>query len=346
MKKMSLAVFIFILGITNTQAAFSDVASYDIYKDAIEYVQGQGIVSGYSDGTFRPGNSITRGEFTKMIVGSIAPEYYQTYLTDEDCLLKNNYAMDWGDVYLLGTDKYGETSINMFKDVDANMEHAYSICYAKTQNIISGYSDGTFRMDANITIGEASKIIANAFELVDEEKLASDSSSTFRVYIEALTANNYLPLFYKGVDDYINRGEIAEIVYRVKNNITNKPGARYQDLIPLFGSIQFDGIGKYSENNEMKLFVQGHLPLRCPVNGYCEVTGFASNYTSYRIAEDAKVELMDCTNDILKTVVKNSSELKTEDFDNLCQGGEANRVFELKFNDQTKEVVEMKHIFI
>ena len=47
---------------------FPDMDGYEWVIDAIARVAEKGIVSGYDDGTFRPGNNITRAEFAKLLI--------------------------------------------------------------------------------------------------------------------------------------------------------------------------------------------------------------------------------------------------------------------------------------
>src|SRR5205823_6486241 len=47
---------------------FSDVAVGDPSSAYIETAYAHGLVSGYADGTFRPANSVTRGQLAKMLV--------------------------------------------------------------------------------------------------------------------------------------------------------------------------------------------------------------------------------------------------------------------------------------
>ncbi|MDQ2806120.1 MAG: S-layer homology domain-containing protein, partial [Chloroflexota bacterium] len=46
---------------------FSDVATANIFYPAIETAFNHGIISGYNDGTFRPGNPATRGQIAKIV---------------------------------------------------------------------------------------------------------------------------------------------------------------------------------------------------------------------------------------------------------------------------------------
>ena len=46
---------------------FSDVPQTHTFYDVIETAFNRGIISGYSDGTFRPGSNATRGQIAKIV---------------------------------------------------------------------------------------------------------------------------------------------------------------------------------------------------------------------------------------------------------------------------------------
>ncbi len=54
-------------------ASFSDVAEANWYHVYVKNLTASGIVNGYPDGTFRPDNELTRGEFLKLLVCASAP---------------------------------------------------------------------------------------------------------------------------------------------------------------------------------------------------------------------------------------------------------------------------------
>lgn len=60
--------------IPSTQQTFSDVAPDSTFWVYIERVALHGIVNGYADGTFRPGNNITRGHAAKVASLTFFPE--------------------------------------------------------------------------------------------------------------------------------------------------------------------------------------------------------------------------------------------------------------------------------
>ena len=108
---------------------FPDVESNQWYRTYLDIAVINDIVEGYPDGTFRPGNQITRAEFLKMAVAATQTEF----VTD----LSN----DFTDV----------STSDWFHDY---VSHAYII------GIVSGKDATHFAPHDSITRAEASKIIA------------------------------------------------------------------------------------------------------------------------------------------------------------------------------------------
>ena len=105
---------------------FADVDMWA--KDAINELAAAGIVTGYPDGTFRPDHTVTRAEFVTMLMRLIGQDGGKTVFADVQG--------HWAEKYIAKAAEYG---------------------------YISGYPDGTFRPDANITRAEAFKIMTNVF---------------------------------------------------------------------------------------------------------------------------------------------------------------------------------------
>ena len=57
----------FILLLPAYAATFSDVSKYSSYYDAVDYVTQRGIMAGYSEGTFKPDNMLTRGQISAIL---------------------------------------------------------------------------------------------------------------------------------------------------------------------------------------------------------------------------------------------------------------------------------------
>ena len=166
-------------------------------------VQSEGIVNGYPDGTFKPDNTINRAEFTKIFVESTGP-----YGLDE-CI--NKYVLpDWTYIF--------------FPDVLKTDWFAKYVCKAKRDGYIDGYPDGTFKPAQNINFAEAAKLISKKFAHADDTGTAE---SCYQQYVEALELKNAIPTSIKSTDQKITRGEMAEIMYRLLQNINTKPSASF-----------------------------------------------------------------------------------------------------------------------
>jgi hypothetical protein len=107
---------------------FSDVPSGDIFSSYVETAYRHGLVSGYEDGTFRPSESVTRGQLAKIIVEAAGLK------------LANPAAPTFSDVGLGSAFyRYVET--------------------AHAQGLMDGYPDGTFGADAQATRGQMCKVM-------------------------------------------------------------------------------------------------------------------------------------------------------------------------------------------
>lgn len=164
-----------------TAKGFSDTKGNRSNK-AIEYLSDKEVVEGYADGTFRPEQTITRAEFLKIIL-----EAGTTY-EDGDCTeMKITYSDVSEDDWFFGY-----------------------ICYATNNDIVNGYSDGTFRPEEEINFVEASKIVANVFTLESEEQSGEE---WYKEFVETLQKERVVPGTVISLTKKLTRGEMAEIVW-------------------------------------------------------------------------------------------------------------------------------------
>lgn len=134
MKKIiNLILAAILLGSTPVFAGFSDVSNYkeNTFTQFINWLEDQGVVQGYSDGTFRPGNYINRAEFLKMLYGTIG-------MSDSKAVLP-------------------------FPDVPLSEWYTKYIREAYATGVVQGYPDGYFRPENYINFAEALKIVMNGF---------------------------------------------------------------------------------------------------------------------------------------------------------------------------------------
>jgi hypothetical protein len=171
--------------------SFIDVAPETYYYDYIYNMGVKGVANGYADGTFRPGNNITRGQLSKMIV----------------------VAMGW---------PIDTTGGPHFSDVPVDSTFYNYIETAFNHQIIRGYDDETFRPNANVSRGQAMKfVVRSAGWEIDTSNGPHYSDvpvgSTFYDYIE--TANNHGVINgYTdgtfGPNKTITRGQISKVLDR------------------------------------------------------------------------------------------------------------------------------------
>lgn len=157
-------------------------------RDAIASLHEQGLVSGYADGTFRPGNALTRAELAALLSRAFAEG-------PRDC------------------------SAPTFSDVPPSHWAYGAIRTAARKCFVSGYKDGTFKPSAPIKRGEALVAIAAGLGLSGEQSVLGAFSDIQEVPLwmrPALAAAvgagilpNEHPTRRLAVDTNINRGEAA-----------------------------------------------------------------------------------------------------------------------------------------
>jgi len=187
-------IFLITLFTQTAYASFSDVASTHANYDAIEYVQDEGIVEGYPDGTYKPDQTINRAEFTKIIMEAITYDEITDYF---DC----------------------------YPDVSDNDWFRKYVCLADKKGVVDGYPDGLFRPANSINFVEAAKIIVEGFEYQ-----YSYDENWFLPYIGALEARRAIPTTIQSFEHDITRGEMAEIIYRLKDYVSDKESLTYRGL--------------------------------------------------------------------------------------------------------------------
>ena len=148
--------------LTNTKSgesiSFSDIKESAWYYESVTAMSKAGIINGYTDGTFRPDNPITRAEFVTMIMQNKT-------LTEFDKI--------------------------PFTDVKSDLWSAKYIYSAYKAKYIDGYDDNTFKPDNLITRAEAVKIINSILGRTDyrnEKNPFTDVKTSHWAYKQILEA--------------------------------------------------------------------------------------------------------------------------------------------------------------
>ncbi|MDR0671026.1 MAG: S-layer homology domain-containing protein [Oscillospiraceae bacterium] len=121
-------------------AVFSDTPDPDVHA-AAALLQNLGVVAGYNDGGFHPGDTLTRAQFCKMAI------------------------------LLSGLDDVAShTGYTIFPDVKAeHWARGYVNAAVRAQKIIAGFPDGTFRPDVPVSFPQAVTILVRLLGYGDED---------------------------------------------------------------------------------------------------------------------------------------------------------------------------------
>ena len=192
-----------------SQKPFTDVPSGSTYFEAIEYLRTQNVLKGYLDGTFKPGTRINRAEFVKFVV--------------------NPLILDTNNMSNCMKENIGDTAKTVFfSDVSTDAWYAMDVCFAKVKRLIDGYPDGTYRPSSYVNFVEGAKIIANVFSLDIQNQATGEF--WYRPYVQRLSDLHAIPASIKRFDQTMTRGEMAEIVYRLKADKETKASANISDI--------------------------------------------------------------------------------------------------------------------
>jgi uncharacterized protein YkwD len=201
MKKIAFFLLL-ALGLTATASAYSDVST----SDPITWVTEQNLMHGYSDGSFKPDQKITRAEFVKTLL-TLAPA---TASSDEDC----------------------------FNDVASTDWFAPFVCSAHSDGLVKGYSDGSFAPAQPINVVEASKLILSALALTPNATV--QGTEWYSAALETLGDLNAYPDSLHYLNQNLTRGELADMLWRLETTRTDQPHTAWTDFSPACTEIDSD----------------------------------------------------------------------------------------------------------
>ena len=186
-----LLVCIFSIQTSVIAISFKDIkSSHWAYKYVIDLTT-KNVINGYTDGSFKPENTITRAEFIKLVVMAALPDWID--INDAESTMNH-----WAAKYIWIAERYGligTGSINLenidepitriemvriitkadltmkgnelqtnekvkFKDViSLNNDDLLLLKHACSKELITGYTDNTFKPYNNMTRAEAATMI-------------------------------------------------------------------------------------------------------------------------------------------------------------------------------------------
>ncbi|GKV70501.1 hypothetical protein NCCP2716_29990 [Sporosarcina sp. NCCP-2716] len=194
MKKITMLLLsvALVLGIITPAASaatdFTDVNKSTSFYSEIQFLVDNEIISGYYDGSFKPQKNVTRGEAAIMI----------------------------GRMMELD----GTKRATKFKDVPKSHSGSGYIASAVSEGVISGYPDGTFRPNQQISRGDMAIILARAFDLNFQPHYKfSDVTPGMKAYhpVLGLAAESITTGYANGTfkpHDAITRGQFSAFLAR------------------------------------------------------------------------------------------------------------------------------------
>ncbi|MGI6424163.1 MAG: S-layer homology domain-containing protein [Tepidanaerobacteraceae bacterium] len=167
-------------------AELNDISDHWAEDTITKWIQ-QGLITGYTDGTFRPDKSITRAEFMTLV----------------------NKAFEFNEKAAIG-----------FSDVAPNDWFYDEIAKAVKAGYISGYQDGTAKPNQEISRQEAAVALCKALNLelqnnVDQFADKDSIPNWSRPYIGALAAKGYMGGYPDGTfrpERHITRAETVTML--------------------------------------------------------------------------------------------------------------------------------------
>jgi len=203
-------------------ASFTDVKPTLDHYNPIMNLAGRGIVKGYSDGTYRPDNKLTRGQASKILALALKLDTKN---------VKNP----------------------RFKDVDKTNGFYKYIAALENAGLISGFEDNTFKPNASMTRAHMAKAIDLGFKLEGKSTVNPfrdvSNSSWYAHHVKALVSNKVT----KGKtattfdpNSSITRAQMASFVVRTENikvppNPTEKARAEIRKVVTQNGVIEVGG---------------------------------------------------------------------------------------------------------
>lgn len=172
---------------------FSDVKNIESHHfyDSVRSLASRGIVKGFADGTFKPNQSVTRGQIASVLAQTLG--------------------LDTKNVKNPG-----------FKDVKVTDPHYGAIAALVEAGIVKGYNDKTFKPGGSLTRAHIAKMISIGFNL-EEVKLTDSpfkdvkAEHWFADYVQALITNEITtgttPTTFEP-NAFVTRGQMASLIVR------------------------------------------------------------------------------------------------------------------------------------
>ncbi len=173
--------------------SFIDVSKAHPNYEAIKALEVQGIVSGYSDGSFQPGKTVNRVEALKMLMLAFDVEA-------------------------------GPNGALPFTDTDQSAWYASALSTALEKEIVKGYEDGSFKPSNTVNKAEYLKMLFETNGLKPNDDLKANPyedvpvNAWYAGYAYLTNQKNLLDVQNNRLNAGLGmtRGDVAESIYRLQ----------------------------------------------------------------------------------------------------------------------------------
>lgn len=176
-------------------------AVFEVLDESALYAKAQGWMTGYPDGSFRPDKTLTRAELVKIVI------------------VASGHDGDAG--------RCARTDSLVLEDVPQDAWFSPYTCSALEQGILTAPKDGFLRPAHKVTLAEAAKILSVGIDGFD----APETSPWYEPYLRHLATKNAIPATLGSQDSTVTRGEVAEILWRLKEKKVDLPSADADSLL-------------------------------------------------------------------------------------------------------------------
>lgn len=167
------------LDVAGRAAQYADAPFSTEEAAGIGFLTSLGAVEGYGDGTFRPGDTLNRAEFLKIV-------------------LKSSHR----------SAEVSPRPARCFPDVQREDWFSPLVCFVKERNIIAGYPDGLFRPGNPVNYAEAIKMLV---ELYGYPRTAATGDLWFSPHVRSATGHGVFLLADLPLDAPLTRGHMARL---------------------------------------------------------------------------------------------------------------------------------------
>ncbi len=186
MKKLLTFLLVIIPISTVSAVTFPDTWGHN-FEEYINYMERTDVISGYSDGTFKPERIVNRAEFLKMLMKATEKEISSSSKV-EQCFWDFAGERQWFWEY---------------------------VCEAKKQGIVDGYPNGTFRGTGTVNLAEAVKMSLDAWK-VELKKDYNYSPKWYEPYFDAEVSSKLFRVLPRVAGRELTRAE-ASVVLTILN---------------------------------------------------------------------------------------------------------------------------------